>query len=130
MELHSRHYLFKCPVQHPTVLYNRKAILSESSYNTRIRFAEDYELWTRIVRGQKVVLLPEIVIEYRFHEKSQSYKFQKIQSEEAKWINEKLACGLLRLRPCKNSHETNLPLACRVRVKLMMFIQRCFLKNS
>jgi glycosyltransferase involved in cell wall biosynthesis len=129
MRLRPKHFLLNCPVKHPTVLYNRKVILSEGGYNTGVRCTEDYELWTRIVRRQKVVLLPEIVLEYRFHEKSQSYKFQKIQLEEAKWINGKLACGLLRLNPCKNSHQSNTPLACSTRVNIVMFIKRCFFKS-
>jgi hypothetical protein len=58
--------LFSSPFAHPTVLY-RRSILEEHRlrYDEGYPFAEDYDLWTRILRHGRGANLREALISYR-----------------------------------------------------------------
>lgn len=57
-----------CPVAHPSVLV-RKSILDK--YNLRYRpeykHAEDYDLWSRMIKYTHIHNLPDILLKYRCH---------------------------------------------------------------
>ncbi len=63
--------LFKCEVAHPTVIM-RKNVLDKYGfrYSSEMDFAEDYDLWIRILAVAQIANLPETLLLYRVHPKS------------------------------------------------------------
>jgi glycosyltransferase involved in cell wall biosynthesis len=59
---------FQCCIYHPTVMYNRNAVMSVGMYNTP--YSEDFELWWQLTRRFKVASLHEVLLDYRLSEKS------------------------------------------------------------
>lgn len=57
---------WRCAIAHPSVMMNKEMILSLGGYNTDIRHAEDYDLWTRVIEaGGRISVLPERLLQYR-----------------------------------------------------------------
>ena len=48
-------------------LFKSQAIKSIGGWNEDSSFAEDHELWLKLAENKNVVLIPEIVLEYRVH---------------------------------------------------------------
>lgn len=63
---------------HPTVM-GKKEIFEKNNYHEDYEFAEDYELWTRLVQAGKVANLKEVLLEYRVHPAQVSVKNKTIQ---------------------------------------------------
>jgi glycosyltransferase involved in cell wall biosynthesis len=59
--------LFSCPFIHPSVMI-KTAILKEFYYNEGFTAAEDYELWTRILKKYPCANLSESLLQYRIHD--------------------------------------------------------------
>ena len=55
---------------HSQVMYRRSAVEQVGGYDERCTFALDYDLWTRIVRVGRIVILPAAGMRYRIHEQS------------------------------------------------------------
>lgn len=77
--------LFNCPFFHPTLLF-RKQVLEEHPYREDFTTAEDYELWSRILRWHKGANLNEILLHYRIHSSNNSRRKNKQQLENIKQI--------------------------------------------
>jgi glycosyltransferase involved in cell wall biosynthesis len=71
-KLSSINFIEGCPIAHPTVLFNKDAITNIGGYNPQINFAEDYDLWLRLVKKNKIVVTNDVVLKYRYHHESQS----------------------------------------------------------
>lgn len=69
--------LFHCPFIQPSILV-RTDIIKEFYYDEDFESAEDYELWTRILRKYKGGNLSETLVKYRMHDTN----FSKIQNEK------------------------------------------------
>jgi glycosyltransferase involved in cell wall biosynthesis len=62
--------LRRTPLIHPTVLFDRTAVLAAGNYQADCP-VEDYELFLRLARrGYRLANLPEILLEYRIHPQS------------------------------------------------------------
>ncbi|MCX6782224.1 MAG: glycosyltransferase [Candidatus Magasanikbacteria bacterium] len=57
--------LFHNPFIHPGVMFKRKVFDEMHGYNEKYRYAQDYELWGRIVPVYNVVNLPQYLLKYR-----------------------------------------------------------------
>jgi len=59
---------FRCIIPHPTVAFKKNAIIACGSYGYG-QFSEDYDLWLRLLRSDKVIfhIIQESLIEYRVH---------------------------------------------------------------
>ena len=56
---------YKCPLNHPTVMFRKSSILDAGSYSSR-RCMQDYELWMRLLdRGYTIANLPEVLVNAR-----------------------------------------------------------------
>jgi glycosyltransferase involved in cell wall biosynthesis len=68
-ELIKAFLLFGCYIGHPTVML-RKSILEryDLRYDNSFQHAEDYELWTRVIKYSKFVNIQEVLLHYRSHE--------------------------------------------------------------
>lgn len=58
--------LFNCPFIHPSIMI-RTEVLKEFYYNEDFATAEDYELWTRILKKYKGSNIKEVLLSYRIH---------------------------------------------------------------
>jgi glycosyltransferase involved in cell wall biosynthesis len=57
---------FTTPIAHPTVIYRRKKVLMAGGYNPSFRFAEDLDLWLRLINaGAKFANLKKTLVSYR-----------------------------------------------------------------
>lgn len=57
--------LFGNPICHPTMMF-RDSIFEEGWRYHNV-FAEDYDLWTRLVIRKKMCVMPEVLLKYRIH---------------------------------------------------------------
>ena len=61
-----------------TVIFNRQAALNVGGYiNDGIDYAEDYDLWVRLSKITKVANFQGVMIKYRMHQQSVTYKLIK-----------------------------------------------------
>lgn len=62
--------LFQCMIGHPTVMF-RKDIMARDNwkYHTDV-LCEDFDLWSRMIETVPFVLLPDILLNYRYNEYS------------------------------------------------------------
>lgn len=75
--------LFNSPIPHAPVMY-RKKIFDKFSYDEAFKSAEDYKLWSDILRSKdyvKVRILPEKLYGYRLNGSSISNKMRQYQFE-------------------------------------------------
>jgi glycosyltransferase involved in cell wall biosynthesis len=77
--------LFNCPFIHPSVMI-RTDILKEFYYEEGFTAAEDYELWTRILRKYSCANLTESLLNYRLHDNNISTVQNNKQIESIKRI--------------------------------------------
>ncbi len=56
-----------CCVPHPGVMFRRSAAIAVGAYRTRYNHAEDYDLWTRMLRDSEIANLDTYVLIYREH---------------------------------------------------------------
>ena len=71
-----------CVVAHPAVMM-RKSVIDkyEFRYSSNFRYAEDYELWSRMVLVTGIHNLPEVLLEYRWHANNVSVEHAKTQCQ-------------------------------------------------
>jgi len=62
--------IFKNQIAHPSSFFRKKAIDEVGHYRKKYKYAEDYDLWSRVLRKYKVVNLPEVLVKYRVHSES------------------------------------------------------------
>ncbi|MFE1244721.1 glycosyltransferase [Fictibacillus sp. NPDC058756] len=63
---------FGCPLTHGTMMYSKKAFFNAGRYNTSLRIAYDYDLWTRLITVGPIVNVPKILYKYRRYYESLS----------------------------------------------------------
>lgn len=60
--------LFQCPVAHPAVMFKRDDVLSVGGYSPSAIYAEDYDLWDRMIyNGFKFSNIDDIGLYYRLN---------------------------------------------------------------
>lgn len=58
--------MFHCDIAHPTVMMRRSVIYKCDFYNQSYLYAEDYELWCRIIRKNvRLANIPKVLLLYR-----------------------------------------------------------------
>ncbi|WP_252699102.1 glycosyltransferase [Natronosalvus vescus] len=56
---------FRCPTNHPSVMYRRQAVLEAGNYRP-LRSMQDYELWMRMLsQGYTIENLPQVLVKCR-----------------------------------------------------------------
>ncbi|MFP8958341.1 glycosyltransferase [Natrialbaceae archaeon A-CW3] len=56
------HARFRCPINHPSVMFRRSAVLDAGNYGS-FRSMQDYELWMRMLsQGYSIANLPDILV--------------------------------------------------------------------
>ncbi|WP_423414977.1 glycosyltransferase [Hyphomicrobium sp. B1] len=60
------------PVAHPAIAMRRDAALAVGGYRPLFDFAEDFDLWLRLVEHHQISNLPDVLLEFRVHDKNVS----------------------------------------------------------
>jgi len=86
-ELLKAYFIFGCYIGHPTVMI-RKNILNQYNlrYDKCFKHAEDYELWTRIIKYSQFANIQKVLLHYRSHDNQVCHKFARIQIQNVKSI--------------------------------------------
>lgn len=71
--------LFDNPFVHSSVMFRKTAIDKIGFYNTDRNLYEDFELWSRFTKIGDVANLPEVLVDYRDHEKGLSKNFSNFR---------------------------------------------------
>ena len=78
-EIQERAMTGHCPINHPSVMMRRKAVLAVGGYRVEMLPAEDLDLWLRMGERGRLANLPEVITRYRLHESSVSVSLQHRQ---------------------------------------------------
>jgi len=60
-----RHLLFHNPFIHPSVIFRKNIFYEVGGYDETYRYAQDYELWSRIVPAYKTINIDQYLLKYR-----------------------------------------------------------------
>ena len=81
---------------HPTVMIRKKILMSKKlKYNENLKWAQDYELWTKLLRHTNATNLNKALIEYRQHPHAVSYSKIMIQNNTRYSISANVLSDLL-----------------------------------
>jgi GT2 family glycosyltransferase len=72
-----------CPLNHPSVMMRRAAVLAVGGYHPEFEPAEDLDLWLRLGEVGRLTSLPEVLMKYRQHVRSFSERHQRLQLERS-----------------------------------------------
>ena len=73
---------YESPIGHPTVMFRRGLFAQQGlSYKNDLPYVEDYELWTRAAEVTELANIPEVLLEYRYHEAQVSSQKQVMQRQ-------------------------------------------------
>lgn len=72
------HIFFGNAINHVGALFNKEIILKNGGYNEEFKIAQDYELWSSLIRdAQRFVNIPDVLVAVRVHESSLGYMEEK-----------------------------------------------------
>jgi len=72
-----------CPLNHPSVMMRRAAVLAVGGYHPEFEPAEDLDLWLRLGEVGRLTSLPDVLMKYRQHPRSFSEQHQQRQLERS-----------------------------------------------
>ncbi len=80
-----------CCIGHPSVMF-RKSDFDKYGfrYNEEYRVAQDYELWSRVIKVLKIANVQDVLLRYRWHEKNASVSKKSIQDGNAVKIRQSM----------------------------------------
>lgn len=62
-------------IAHPSVMFRKDAVLATGGYQTTLgRYAQDYDLWLRLLEQYQIANLSEHLLRYRMHSQQITYK--------------------------------------------------------
>ncbi|MBN8410990.1 glycosyltransferase [Halomonas litopenaei] len=74
------------PLNHPTVMFRKKDVLSVGGYNEKLYYAQDYELWCRMINeGFCLVNLDDVLVDFRLGEnfltKRSGFRYVRVEAK-------------------------------------------------
>lgn len=76
---------------HPTAFIRRSFLLeNDICYDERIKKSQDYKLWVDILKNGKMAVIPEVLLNYRYHPQQISVMGNEEQKKYDKFIREEL----------------------------------------
>jgi len=80
--------LFRNPLIHGTIFFRKNIVAELGGYNENNEHAEDYGLYSTMIKDYQIVNLPEFLMKYRIHDHSigQAPKTKSIQNETVRKI--------------------------------------------
>ena len=76
-----KHFVFRNPIAHPSVVFQKEAALLAGGYNPEYEGAEDLDLWIRMGSLGDIFVSSEILTLYRIHQEQVSLKNDNYRSE-------------------------------------------------
>ena len=73
------HLLFSVPIIHPTLMVRANIMKSQNGYSEQFKYAQDYELYTRLSKTSNFHNLSESLLEYRNHNNRTLINYHKEQ---------------------------------------------------
>ncbi|MBF2072891.1 MAG: glycosyltransferase [Synechococcales cyanobacterium C42_A2020_086] len=70
------------PINHPSAMMRRTAVLQVGGYDEALHPSEDLDLWLKLGEIGQLANLPETVLQYRQHDRSVSERLQTLQTEQ------------------------------------------------
>jgi glycosyltransferase involved in cell wall biosynthesis len=67
------------PICHPLAMFRRDAAIKVGGYDESYLVAQDLDLWLRLGEVGELACLPDVILQYRLHDKSVSEKKQVMQ---------------------------------------------------
>lgn len=83
--------LFLNAFAHSAVTFRRDVVDAIGGYDERYRYAQDYDLWSRLARSHPVVAVPEVLVSYRRSSNSLTATFARAGDEVSHISAENLA---------------------------------------
>lgn len=76
---------------HGSMMFRKSSIIKVGMYDTRLRFAQDFDLWSRISKKYNTHIIPEFLYRYRMNTKGEqaSVKNYNDQLQAAIWISDR-----------------------------------------
>jgi glycosyltransferase involved in cell wall biosynthesis len=68
---------------HGTVMFRKKAVLEAGLYDEGLRYAQDYDLWSRLSRKNNTKIVPEVLYHYRMIEQGQQASVRNYDAQLA-----------------------------------------------
>jgi len=83
--------LFHNNYGHGTVMFRKSTVIGAGMYDTRLRFAQDFDLWSRISKKDNTHIIPEFLYKYRMNTEGEqaSVKNYDDQLHVAIWISDR-----------------------------------------
>ena len=75
--------LFRSPLAHPSVMFNREKLQDNLIYDERYEKAEDYELWVRLSQSFNLANINQVLLLYRCH----NHQVSKTSTETQKALS-------------------------------------------
>lgn len=83
--------LYKTPLFHPTIMFRAKDLKSNNLFYKSNVYAEDYELWSRVIEKLKITNMPEVLYYYRLGNGNKSLQDERaINDSHQKIMNYQL----------------------------------------
>ena len=89
--------LFGSPLAHPTVIFRKSIVESLGGYGEEMLFAEDYDLWARIIaNGLKMANIPQPLLVYREHPQVDrfAYRCRSMLTTQRIWVQQLQRLGI------------------------------------
>ncbi|MGD9200031.1 MAG: glycosyltransferase [Chitinispirillia bacterium] len=94
------HMLFKTTIAHSSVMFHKEKVRQIGGYDSSLKFAQDYDLWSRLILKYDIATLPEILILLRNHKDNISLKYGEKQQQVAiKCMSQNISKIVLREIP-------------------------------
>jgi glycosyltransferase involved in cell wall biosynthesis len=78
---------YRCPFHHPSMMLRRSVLEAAGGYRPGYRYAEDYDLWRRMIVHAKGANLPEVLLKQRYYEASTSGRYRDLQNTSSDRIS-------------------------------------------
>jgi hypothetical protein len=86
---------YRCPFHHPSMMLRRRHLEAAGGYRAGYRYAEDYDLWRRMIREGKGLNLPEVLLAQRYYSSSTSGRNRQIQQARSDDIGTEMLSAAL-----------------------------------
>lgn len=81
--------MFECALVHSSVMIRRDLLLKHHlAYNESFKHSYDWELWQRCALCMKLANIPEFLVRYRIHDKSESIRTAELRDDAARRLDD------------------------------------------
>ena len=87
---------FECHISHPSVMFRKDEFISLGGYRDFYSYAEDYDLWIRMMKIGDIAILENSLTRYRIHESQTSLRKayqQQVATEAVRISNRRISKG-------------------------------------